>query len=137
MINAMRSNDTGVGFLIEVDGLTILHPGDHANGSIDMSGNYTPEIDALAAMDKNIDLAFFAILGCRLGTPESVQLGVHYAIEHLKPRVLFPMHAGHASYMYREFVEAAADQNYDTQLAYALNEGDRFLYRQGKITRIE
>jgi ankyrin repeat protein len=136
-IYALRSNDSGVGFLIEVDGLTILHPGDHANGSIDMSGNYTPEIDALATMNKNIDLAFSAILGCSIGTPEAVQLGVRYAIEHLKPKVLFPMHAGHASYLYRDFVEAAADENYDTQLTYALNEGDRFLYRQGTITKIE
>jgi len=133
----IRSNDAGVGFLIEVDGLTILHPGDHANGSMDMSASYTTEIDALATMSNDIDLAFFAILGCSLGTPESVQLGVHYAIEHLKPKVLFPMHAGHAPYIYRDFVQEAAKKNYDTQLAYALNDGDRFLYQLGKITKIE
>jgi ankyrin repeat protein len=137
MVCTIRSNDAGVGFLIEVDGLTILHPGDHANGSMEMSASYTTEIDALATMSENIDLAFFAILGCSLGTPESVQLGVHYAIEHLKPKVLFPMHAGDASYIYRDFVQQAAEKNYDTQLAYALNEGDRFLYRQGKVTKIE
>jgi len=137
-VHTIRSNDAGVGFLIEVDGLTILHPGDHANGNMDLSGNYTPEIDALATMTENdIDLAFFAILGCSLGTPESVQLGVHYAIEHLRPKVAFPMHAGHAPYFYREFVEGAAEYDYDTQLAYALNEGDRFQYKQGKVTKIE
>jgi ankyrin repeat protein len=136
-VYTIRSNDAGVGFLIELDGLTILHPGDHANGNMDMSGNYTPEIDALATMSEDIDLAFFAILGCSLGTPESVQLGVHYAIEHLEPKVVFPMHAGHAPYRYREFVEEAAAHDYDTQLAYALNEGDRFLHRQGKVAKIE
>ncbi len=136
-VRTIRSNDAGVGFLIEVDGLTILHPGDHANGSMDMSASYTTEIDALATMSNDIDLAFFAILGCSLGTPESVQLGVHYAIEHLKPKVLFPMHAGHAPYIYRDFVQEAARKKYDTRLAYALNEGDRFLYRQGKIAKIE
>ena len=136
-VYTIRSNDAGVGFLIEVDGLTILHPGDHANGSMDMPRDYTAEIDALTTMSENIDLAFFPILGCSLGTPESVQLGVHYAIEHLEPKVVFPMHAGHAPYRYREFVEEAAEKNYATQLAYALNEGDRFLYRQGKVTKIE
>jgi ankyrin repeat protein/L-ascorbate metabolism protein UlaG (beta-lactamase superfamily) len=136
-VHTIRSNDAGVGFLIEVDGLTILHPGDHANGNMDMSGNYTPEIDALATMSDDIDLAFFAILGCSLGTPESVQLGVHYAVQQLKPNVLFPMHAGHAPYRYREFVEDAASHKYATQLAYALNEGDRFIYRQGEVKKID
>lgn len=136
-VSTIRSNDAGVGFLIEVDGLTILHPGDHANGSMEMSASYTTEIDALSTMSDDIDLAFFAILGCSLGTPESVQLGVHYAIEHLKPKVLFPMHAGHAPYIYRDFVQEAAKKKYDTQLAYALNDGDRFLYQDGKITKIE
>ena len=133
----IRSNDAGVGFLIEVDGLTIFHAGDHANGRMDMSGDYTPEIDALATMSEDIDLAFFAIFDASLGTPESEQLGVHYAIEHLKPKALFPMHASRAPYFYREFVEDAADRNYDSHLAYALNEGDRFFYRQGKIIKIE
>jgi ankyrin repeat protein len=136
-VHTIRSNDAGVGFLIEVDGLTILHPGDHANGNMDMSGNYTPEIDALATISDDIDLAFFAILGCSLGTPESVQLGVHYAIQQLKPNVLFPMHAGHAPYHYQEFIEDAASHNYATQLAYALNEGDRFIYRQGEVKKID
>lgn len=134
-VTTIKSNDAGVGFLVEVDGLTILHPGDHANGYMDMSGTYTAEIDALA--NKHIDLAFFAILGCSLGTPESVQLGVHYAIEKLNPKVLFPMHAGNATYRYREFVEEATERNYTTQLAYALDEGDRFMFTGGKVTKIE
>jgi L-ascorbate metabolism protein UlaG (beta-lactamase superfamily) len=134
-ISTIKSNDAGVGFLIKVDGLTILHPGDHANGYMDMSGTYTAEIDALATED--IDLAFFAILGCSLGTPESVQLGVHYAIEKLKPKVLFPMHAGNATYRYRDFVNDCAEKKYTTQLAYALNEGDRFFFKDGKVTKIE
>jgi ankyrin repeat protein/L-ascorbate metabolism protein UlaG (beta-lactamase superfamily) len=134
-ISTIKSNDAGVGFLIKVDGLTILHPGDHANGYMDMSGMYTAEIDALAT--EEIDLAFFAILGCSLGTPESVQLGVHYALEKLKPKVLFPMHAGNATYRYRAFVKEAAEKNYTTQLAYALNEGDRFIFKDGQIDRIE
>jgi ankyrin repeat protein/L-ascorbate metabolism protein UlaG (beta-lactamase superfamily) len=136
-IYTIRSNDAGVGFLIDVDGLTILHPGDHANGSMDMSASYTAEIDALTTMTEDIDLAFFAILGCSLGTPESVKLGVHYAIEQLKPKVLLPMHAGHASYFYREFVEETLEKNYATQLAYALNEGERFFFTEGKLNKVE
>lgn len=135
-VTTIRSNDGGAGFLIEVDGLTIFHPADHANGSMDMSDNYTAEIDAIATMEKSIDISFGPILGCSLGTPESVELGAHYAIETLNPKVFMPMHSGQATYRYRDFVEEAAAKNYSTQLAYALNEGDRFLYRESKITKI-
>lgn len=136
-VTTIRSNDSGVGFLIEVDGLTILHLGDHANGSMDMSGDYTAEIDAIAAMGRRIDLCFGPILGCSLGTPESVQLGAHYAIEKLDPKVFMPMHAGHATYLGRDFCQEAAAKKYPTQLAYALNEGDRFSYCKGKLHKIE
>lgn len=137
VVTTIRSNDAGVGFLIETDGVTIFHPGDHANGSMDMSESYTVEIDAIAAMNKSIDLAFGPILGCSLGTPETVQLGAHYAIARLNPKVFMPMHSGHATYCCRDFVEEAAKRNFKTQLAYALNEGDRFSYSRGKITKIE
>lgn len=136
-VTTIRSNDSGVGFLIEVDGLTILHLGDHANGSMDMSQDYTVEIDAIAGMNKTIDLCFGPILGCRMGTPEAVQLGAHYAIEKLDPKVFLPMHAGHATYLCRDFCKQTAAKNYPTQLAYALNEGDRFSYRIGKLHKIE
>jgi ankyrin repeat protein/L-ascorbate metabolism protein UlaG (beta-lactamase superfamily) len=136
-VTTIRSNDGGVGFLVEVDGLTIFHLGDHANGSMDMSDNYTAEIDAIAAMDKNIDLVFGPILGCSLGTPESVQLGAHYAIQTLEPKVFMPMHSGGATYRYRDFVREAAGKDYATQLIYALNNGDRFTYRDGVAKKIE
>ncbi|KPK63612.1 hypothetical protein AMJ83_06195 [candidate division WOR_3 bacterium SM23_42] len=136
-VTTIRSNDTGVGFLVEVDGLVIFHAGDHANGFMDMSGTYTPEIDALADKNMKIDLAFFPIVGCRLGTPESVQLGVHYAIEKLNPTIVLPMHARDATYRYREFAEEAATKGYTTQITYATSKGDRFLFADSKITTIE
>ena len=136
-ITTIRSDDGGVGFLVEVDGVTIFHMGDHANGSLDMSPEYTQEIDAVRAMNKRIDLCFGPILGCSLGTPESVQLGARYAIEKLGPNVFMPMHAGHATFLCRNFVNETAAKHYSTQLAYALNEGDRFSYSGGRIAKIE
>ena len=136
-VTTIRSNDSGVGFLIEADGLVIFHLGDHANGSMDMSDDYTAEIDAVAAMGKNIDLVFGPILGCSLGTPESVQLGAHYAIQTLQPKVFMPMHSGGATYRYRDFVQEAAGKDYATQLTYAVNNGDRFVYKTGAIKKIE
>jgi ankyrin repeat protein/L-ascorbate metabolism protein UlaG (beta-lactamase superfamily) len=136
-VTSIRSNDSGAGFLVEVDGLTIFHLGDHANGSMDMSGDYTAEIEAIAGTNKNIDLVFGPILGCSLGTPESVQLGAHYAIETLNPKVFIPMHSGNATYRYRDFVQEAAGKNHETQLIYATNKGDRFIYRDDLVKKIE
>jgi ankyrin repeat protein/L-ascorbate metabolism protein UlaG (beta-lactamase superfamily) len=136
-VSTIKANDAGVGFLVEVDGLVIFHAGDHANGFMDMSGTYTPEIDALTSAKPKIDLAFFPIIGCSLGTPESVQLGVHYAIEKIKPTIVMPMHAGNATYRYKEFAEEVAAKGYETQIAYASNKGDRFLFADSKITKIE
>lgn len=136
-VTTIRSNDGGVGFLIEVDGLVVFHLGDHANGSMDMSDDYTAEIDAIAGMGKNIDLVFGPILGCSLGTPESVQLGAHYAIQMIQPKVFMPMHSGNATYRYRDFIQEAAGKDYAIQLTYATNNGDRFAYKAGAITKIQ
>ncbi|MDH4158450.1 MAG: ankyrin repeat domain-containing protein, partial [candidate division Zixibacteria bacterium] len=102
-ISTIRSTDRGVGFLVEVDGLVILHAGDHANGQVDLSGAYPVEIDYLAEKGLPVDLAFFGITGCSLGDPVSVARGVDYAIEKLTPKVLFPMHAGGEPFRYLEY----------------------------------
>jgi len=43
-VRTIESNDSGVGFLVEVDGITIYHAGDHANRLQDFSGPYCAEI---------------------------------------------------------------------------------------------
>ncbi len=132
-ISTIKSNDAGVGFIIEVDGLVIFHAGDHANGYVDMSGEYPVEIDYVAEKDIDIDLAFFGITGCSLGDPVSVKTGVRYAIEKLSPTVLFPQHGGMATYRYQEFAEEIADKNYPTRIVCAVDWGDRFFFANGGI----
>jgi ankyrin repeat protein/L-ascorbate metabolism protein UlaG (beta-lactamase superfamily) len=136
-ISTIRSNDEGVGFLVEVDGLVIFHAGDHANPTPQIDTTYAAEIDAIEAQNIHIDLAFFPLLGCSLGTPESVKNGVYYAIEKLKPTVLFPMHARDATYRFREFAQEKKLKKYPTQIMYALNRGDRFMFAKDKIKKIE
>jgi ankyrin repeat protein len=93
-IATIESNDSGVGFVVEADGLVILHPGDHAN-----------------------------------------QMGVHYALETLHPKVFFPMHAGGGGeFRYHEFVDDCRDQFPKTRMEAAWDRGDRFLYRDGRIS---
>ena len=132
-ITTIKSNDAGVGFIIEVDGLVIFHAGDHANGYLDMSGEYPVEIDYVAEKNIDIDLAFFGITGCSLGDPVSVKAGVRYAIEKLSPTVLFPQHGGMATYRYQEFADEVADKNYPTRIVCAVDWGDRFFFADGRI----
>lgn len=131
-ITTIKANDLGVGFVVEVDGLNIFHPGDHANRNADLSGDYTPEIDFVADLGLDIDVAFFPVSGCGFGDPDNVRLGVHYAIEKLNPRVLFPMHAGLSTHRYQEFADKTAKKNYATKIGCAVHKGDRFFYSTKK-----
>ena len=133
-ITAIDSNDPGVGFWVEVDGLVIFHAGDHANRWLDFSGPYKEEIDFLAATDKRPDIAFMPISGCSFGDPEAVKLGVYYALETLKPHVFMPTHSGGGEYRYVDFVGACKDKFPATQMRAPLARGDRFRYRDGRIS---
>ncbi len=132
-ITTIESNDSGVGFLVEVDGLTILHPGDHANRQRDFSGPYQAEIDWLAQRGVRPDIAFFPISGCGFGDQVAVKMGVHYALETLRPHVFFPMHNGDLSRRYQEFIDESRPQFPEIRMEAAAIKGDRFHYSDGNV----
>ncbi len=132
-VSTITSNDSGVGFLVEVDGLVIFHSGDHANRQRDFSGPFKAEIDYLADMNKSIDLAFMPISGCGFGDQEAVKLGVYYTLEKLAPNLIFPSHAVDNEIRYREFADEAAGQNFKSKFICAENKGDRFIYQSGSV----
>jgi len=133
-IKTIYSNDAGVGFLVNVDGLTVFHAGDHANRKRDLSGDYTPEIDYIAQQTSKIDLAFLPNSGCNFGDNVAVQIGSYYTIEKLQPKVVFPMHNGeYFSSTYQEFKDEARQKGVSTPIICAMNRGDRFYYKKGKI----
>ncbi len=127
-VKTITSTDAGVGYLIDVDGLTIFHAGDHSNGEIGLHAEYTDEIDYLSGLGNPIDLAFLPISGCSLGTPESVKEGVYYALRKLNPKVFIPQHAGTAGYRYREFAETAREDGFSLKINYAEYCGDSFTF---------
>jgi ankyrin repeat protein len=133
-VSTIESNDSGVGFVVEVDGLVIFHAGDHANRQQDFSGPYQAEIDYLAAGGVRPDIAFMPVSGCGFGDQEAVKLGVHYALETLKPTVFMPMHGGRSSYRYHEFIGDCKDKFMNVQMEAPRNKGDHFRYRDGRIS---
>ncbi len=132
-LTTIHSTDAGVGMVIEVDGLTIFHPGDHANGRIGLMDEFTDEIDWLAEKGIRPDIFFMGIRGCSLGTPEQVLEGIQYTLEKLDPKVFIPMHAGANGHMYREFIETIQPQFGSIQMVAPGNRGDHFVYKNGVI----
>ncbi len=135
-ITTIESNDTGVGFWVQVDGLTIFHAGDHANRSRDWSTPFKEEIDWLAAKNARPDIAFFPISGCGFGDQEAVKMGVYYALETLEPRVFFPMHSGDMNTRYQTFVQECRGRFPKTRMEAAAIKGDRFHYSKGAIAAL-
>ena len=137
MISTIESNDTGVGFLVEVNGLTLFHAGDHANRYRDFSGPFCAEIDFLSSLKGKIDIAFLPITGCGFNDQIAVTKGVYYILENLTPKCMFPMHAGeYVINTYREFAENAEQENFGTQILSTESRGDRFEFKNGRIKEI-
>ena len=132
-VTTIHSTDAGVGMMVEVDGVTIFHAGDHANGRVGLMEGFTSEIDYLAGKSVRPDICFLPIRGCSLGTPDEVKEGVYYALKALSPKVFIPMHAGAQGHVYREFIDECQGAFKSIQMVGADNRGDHFVYRRGKI----
>lgn len=134
-ITTIASTDAGVGFLVQVDGLTIFHAGDHACREKELNEPFTSEIDFLAERNTDIDVAFMPISGCGFRNPEAVHKGIDYALEKLQPKIMLPMHVTGFEYQYEEFVEKAKKKNIKVKFDWAENRGDSFYYTSGKLLR--
>lgn len=128
-VSTIRSTDADGGYLVEVDGLVIFHPGDHANREDELMKAYTDEIDLVGGKGLKIDLAFAPIRGCGIGQPDQVEKGVIYMIEKLKPGLFIPMHAGSANDAYKKFAEDMATKESDQKVRAVVNKGDHFMYK--------
>jgi ankyrin repeat protein/L-ascorbate metabolism protein UlaG (beta-lactamase superfamily) len=132
-VTTIESNDSGVGFFVEVDGVTIFHAGDHANRYRDMSGPFKPQIDGLVARGVRPDLTFLPVTGCNFGDQVAVKIGVEYQLAQLQPKVFFPMHGGKYGVRLRDFVTELGTAFPATAKLAALSKGDSFHYRDGKV----
>jgi ankyrin repeat protein/L-ascorbate metabolism protein UlaG (beta-lactamase superfamily) len=135
-VTTIKANDAGVGFAVQVDGLTIFHAGDHSNNTLEMKdNNFFPEIDFLAEKGIRPDIAFFLnAFGCGATNPEAFQKGIFYAVDKLKIKSCLPMHAANKEWVYKDLVDGVAKNNVKLQVGAAVNFGDRFFFSKGKLT---
>lgn len=113
-------------FLVQVDGLTLYHAGDHGNGSGPLKPEFKGNIGYLAKQAKRCDMVFHPLFG-----------GEIYATRKLRARVLFPMHEGGREHQYAKFAKTAGPELGKTQIAVAEQPGDLFFYADGTLTRRE
>ena len=128
-VTTINSIDTGVGFLVSVDGVSFFHAGDHANLSPEDEAAYFAEIDYLKDQDAKVDVAFLPVSGCPSRWKiESVKDGFVKTIEALKPKAVFPMHGMGRENSYKEFAALAADSGLTAEVLCAEFPGDTFSY---------
>jgi len=126
-VTTTRSTDAGVGFVVDVDDVTVFHAGDHHNRAPEIDGIYREDIDWLAAAGVSPDLVFLPISGCGFGDLVPVHAGVDYTLKTLKPAVFSPMHGGDNSRRYHDFVAARRDEFPGVRMVPATDRGDRIM----------
>ncbi len=114
-------------FLVRVDGLTIYHSGDYSRGH----ETFKKDMAHLAATAPGIDL-FFILAGNPMDNEEAFT-----ALEKVKPRHMFPMHAGGSEYVFREFAETARKKGIKTKITCCKNRGDMFLYKDSRVQSLD
>lgn len=134
-VTTIQSNDAGVGFAVEIDGLTIFHAGDHSNNALEMKDNpFFPEIDFLAEKGIHPDISFFLnMYGCGSSNPEAFQKGIFNAVDKLKIKSVLPMHGADREWVYENLAEGAVQNKIKVDVGVAVNQGDRFLFSKGSL----
>ncbi len=127
-VHTIASNDSGVGFMVEVDGLTIFHAGDHANRHRDLSGNYCPEIEYLVEAGFHPDLTMLPTTGCNFGDQVAVRTGIDYTLDKFGATTFFPMHAGSNPARYVEVWDEIGPKHTQVEVVIPRDNGDWYVY---------
>lgn len=96
-VKTLLSNDAGVAFIVETDGITVYHAGDLSIWNVDEDGNtvysdiygggYKKQIRHLE--NKHIDIGF-VVLDPRIGA--GAYAGLDYFVQRVDCDLIFPMH---------------------------------------------
>ena len=123
-------------FLVEVDGLTIYHSGDHTNWRDELSPYFVDNIEYLAGKTDGVDFAFLSTFG-NSSKPERIAEGDLLTIDLLQLKAFFPQHDGGREHLLEGYAADAAAKGAKTQIVCVEKRGDAFHYSNGKISPIE
>jgi ankyrin repeat protein/L-ascorbate metabolism protein UlaG (beta-lactamase superfamily) len=135
-VTTIKSNDSGVGFAVQLDGFTLFHAGDHSNNTLEEPNDFFPEINFLAEKGIKADIAFFLnMYGCGSMNPEAFEKGIYYALDKLKTKVVFPQHAAYKEWVYQNLADDVARDKKPVEVGVASISGDRFHYKDGGLMK--
>jgi L-ascorbate metabolism protein UlaG (beta-lactamase superfamily) len=127
-IQTLASNDEGVAFVVDSDGLRIFHAGDlnwwHWEGEPDednegMAVSYKTEINKLAG--KPVDLAFIPV-DPRL--EEQYAWAIDYLMRAVEVRNVVPMHFGNDAYIVDRLLKDPVSVDYRDRILGLVKRGD-------------
>lgn len=135
-VRTTGSTDEGVGFLVNVDGISLLHAGDLAQWDASDAAAFQSEIQWLNFQGPSLDLAFFPIAtGFACDPRSSIWKGVEDATRTLRPCVLVPMHVRCISdlTLYERFQAEAGPRLDGVQVVAPTRRGEWFRYAAGEL----
>jgi L-ascorbate metabolism protein UlaG (beta-lactamase superfamily) len=128
-ITAFQATDSGVGVVVKVDGLTILHAGDHALWDESLNKVYESALSAFAKMET--DIAFIP-LQPNHPNKTTIRNGALWAVGTLAPKVAFVMHLFGKYAEGEAFVKEAEKRKLASQVICPTQRGQCFLFEGGK-----
>lgn len=137
VVSAFKSTDNNIGFLVCVDGLVIIHGGNHLNWEESNWNVFSTGINDLEALlqGRGVDIMFLQLpLGAeKMGVAGPYQKGINYAVERLKPRVFIPLIDDGSESVARWFIKENDAKKSKTQFISPVSRGDRLVYRGGQM----
>lgn len=129
-ITTIASNDSGEGFMLEVDGLIIYYPGDLARRYRESDKAFSDEIDFLTTRYKKIDIAFVPVTGCGFRDKVYLNMGNDDMVKKFNPDLVLPMHGSGTEIKYKEYAEERNEANNTNVYKYVLDIDERMFYKK-------
>jgi ankyrin repeat protein len=121
-------SQANVGFLLKVDGLSILYSTFHQEGP----DQFMKEIDYLEKHFniKKCDIVFLPSFRYMDGK-NIAPMGIKYTMKKLHPNVLFPMSPAEREFLSSDFARQTTQKDSGIKIHCPENKGDRFFYQKG------
>ena len=132
-ITTIKATDSGIGFMIECDGLIVFHAGDHALWERNAEAAYQTEIRKLKG--SKIDIAFLPLQPFH-PNKEVIREGAVWAVKELSPNTVVPMHLFGQYAEGDLFVETIREQKLSSQGVCMSKRGQAYLYKDGSLKAI-
>jgi len=150
-VTAIQATTSGAAFLVAVDGLTLMHGGDHIISDVSMAPLFRSGIDYLTSKTRQVDIMFIDFQVGPGRRPPSIAEGIQYADAKLSPQAIFPMGAVDATvprylrtdtpatyeHLIEDLINEAPNETFRSKIVRTGERGQAFLYRNEMIESLK